>query len=85
MQGSEAPITRILPKTPLQRRLFANASKKTKKQAKGQQEVSNGDSEALAARPDQEPADVVMEIAHEDKENMGDTEMPMDDGIPQEA
>jgi len=62
-----------------------NASKKTKKQAKGQQEVSNGDSEASAARPDQEPADVVMEIAHEDKENMGDTEMPMDDGIPQEA
>jgi len=32
-----------------------NASKKTKKQAKGQQEVSNGDSEASAARPDQEP------------------------------
>ncbi|CAL5042146.1 unnamed protein product [Urochloa decumbens] len=59
--------------------------KKAKKQAKGQQEVSNGDSEALAVRPDQDPADVVMEITQEDKENMGDTEMPMDAGIPQEA
>ncbi|CAL5039165.1 unnamed protein product [Urochloa decumbens] len=59
--------------------------KKAKKQSKGQQEVSNGDSEALAVRPDQDPADVVMEITQEDKENMGDTEMPMDAGIPQEA
>ncbi|CAN6177707.1 unnamed protein product [Urochloa humidicola] len=59
--------------------------KKAKKQAKGQQEVSNGDSEALAVCPDQDPAVVVMEITQEDKENMGDTEMPMDAGIPQEA
>ncbi|KAG2612551.1 hypothetical protein PVAP13_4KG297900 [Panicum virgatum] len=62
-----------------------NAGKKTKKQTKGQQEVSNGDSGVSAAGPDQDPADVVMEITHEDKENMGDTEMPMDAGIPQEA
>ena len=80
-----------------------NASKKTKKQAKGQQEVSNGDSEASAARPDQEPgkslfsgvsvayvqypvywqsfysaADVVMEIAHEDKENMVNIWLPIE-------
>nr|CAB3468273.1 unnamed protein product [Digitaria exilis] len=61
------------------------AGKKTKKQAKGQQEVSNGDSEALAVGPDQDPADVVKEITHEDKENMGETEMAMDAGIPQEA
>lgn len=61
------------------------AGKKTKKQAKGQQEVSNGDSEALAVSPDQDTADVVMEITQEDKENMGDAEMPRDAGIPQEA
>ncbi|PUZ60125.1 hypothetical protein GQ55_4G099100 [Panicum hallii var. hallii] len=62
-----------------------NAGKKTKKQSKGQQQVSNGGSEASAAGPHQDPADVVMESTHEDKENMGDTEMPMDAGIPQEA
>ncbi|OEL30251.1 hypothetical protein BAE44_0008731 [Dichanthelium oligosanthes] len=61
------------------------AGKKTKKQAKGQQEVNNRDSEALAVGPDQDPADVVEEITHGDKENMGDIEMSIDAGIPQEA
>ncbi|XP_062179180.1 uncharacterized protein LOC133883761 isoform X2 [Phragmites australis] len=61
-----------------------NTSKKTKKQGKCQQEICNGDSEALAALPDQESVDVVKETTHEDKENMGDTEMPMDAGLAQE-
>lgn len=63
-----------------------NTGNKTKKQTKGQ-EVSKGDSEALAVGPDQDPADVMKEITHEDKENivnMVDTEMAIDAGIPQE-
>ncbi|KAK3130717.1 hypothetical protein QOZ80_6BG0497120 [Eleusine coracana subsp. coracana] len=60
-----------------------NPVKKTKKQAKEQQEVGNGDSEALAADQEQEP-DVVKDITYEDKENMGDIEMAVDVGIAQE-
>ncbi|WVZ79610.1 hypothetical protein U9M48_027172 [Paspalum notatum var. saurae] len=58
--------------------------KKTNKQTKTQQEDSNGDVHDLAVGPDQDPADLVKEITHEDKENMGDTEMPIDAGMPQE-
>ncbi|XP_066378995.1 histone H1-I-like [Miscanthus floridulus] len=59
--------------------------KKTKKEAKGQQEVSNGGSEALSALPDQESVDVVKQITHEDKENMGDIEMAVDVAIAQDV
>lgn len=61
-----------------------STGKKTKKEAKGQQEVSNGDSEALSALPNQESVDVVKEITHEDKENMGDIEMAVDVAIAQD-
>ncbi|TVU08009.1 hypothetical protein EJB05_41391 [Eragrostis curvula] len=62
-----------------------NTGKRTKKQDKGQQDVCSGDSEALAASPEQEPAELVKDIAHEDKENMGDTDMAVDAGIAQEV
>lgn len=62
-----------------------NTGKKTKRQTKGQQEDCNGGSVALPVGLDQESVDVVKEITHEDKENMGDTEMPMDAGIAQEV
>lgn len=61
-----------------------STGKKTKKEAKGQQEVSNGDSEALSALPNLESVDVVKEITHEDKENMGDIEMAVDVAIAQD-
>ncbi|OQU76635.1 uncharacterized protein LOC8065041 isoform X2 [Sorghum bicolor] len=62
-----------------------NTGKKTKKEAKGQQEVSNGgDSEVSSALPDQESADVVKDITHEDKENMGDIGMTVDVAIAQD-
>ncbi|AQK82421.1 hypothetical protein ZEAMMB73_Zm00001d036929 [Zea mays] len=61
-----------------------NTGKKTKKEAKGQEEVSNGDSDASSALPDQESVDVVKEITHEDKENMDENEMAMDVAIAQE-
>uniref|UniRef100_A0ACD5UGE4 Uncharacterized protein n=1 Tax=Avena sativa TaxID=4498 RepID=A0ACD5UGE4_AVESA len=61
--------------------------KKTKKQAKEQQEDVNGGSEALSVGSEQASVDVVMEITYEDKENMGESEMPIDagNGIAQEV
>ncbi|KAL6839407.1 hypothetical protein ACP4OV_030677 [Aristida adscensionis] len=60
-----------------------NTAKKTKKQPKGQQEDGNDDREALAVSPVEESVDV-KDVTHEDKENMGDAEMPVDSGIAQE-
>ncbi|PWZ08113.1 hypothetical protein Zm00014a_013437 [Zea mays] len=57
-----------------------NTGKETKKVAMGQQEVS----EAPSALPNQESADVVKEMTHEDKENMGDIEMAVDVAVAQD-
>ncbi|XP_047053115.1 uncharacterized protein LOC124659227 [Lolium rigidum] len=64
-----------------------NTVKKTKKQAKEQQEDVNGGSDALSVGSEQASVDVVKEITYEDKENMGDTEMAIDasNGIAQEV
>ncbi|KAF0903023.1 hypothetical protein E2562_022647 [Oryza meyeriana var. granulata] len=70
---------------PAKEAISKNAGKKAKKQTKGQQEDCNGGSEAMPVGTDQEPVDVVKEIANEDKENMGDSEIPMEVGIAQET
>uniref|UniRef100_A0A0D9WRM4 Uncharacterized protein n=1 Tax=Leersia perrieri TaxID=77586 RepID=A0A0D9WRM4_9ORYZ len=75
----------IVKNPPGKEAISKNTGKKAKKQAKGQQEDCNGCSETLPVGTDQEPVDVAKEIANEDKENMGDSEMPMDVGIAQEV
>ncbi|KAG8094612.1 hypothetical protein GUJ93_ZPchr0012g20241 [Zizania palustris] len=74
---------RNLTKNPPAREVISkNMGKKARKQAKGQMEDCNGAIEALPVGTD-ESADV-MEIVNEDKENRGESEMPMDVGIAQE-
>ncbi|XP_052157618.1 uncharacterized protein LOC127775414 isoform X1 [Oryza glaberrima] len=71
-------------RNPAKEAISKNTGKKAKKQVKGQKEDCNGGSEALPVGTEQEPVDVVKEVTNEDKENMGDSEMPMDVGIAQE-
>ncbi|KAL5208903.1 hypothetical protein ABZP36_033338 [Zizania latifolia] len=68
---------------PAKQVISKNTGKKAKKQAKGQLDDCNGGSATLPVGTD-EPVDVKKKIAHEDKENTGESEMSMDVGIAQE-